>query len=190
MRSWALRFSARTSTSSEPTSSSVGAVTRSMTGMARSGRPPRETTAATASPRSAAATRPAAAPVLAPKKPTGRVRTSGRSRSQAVAARTLRPSRSMSKTLPRSAASGDVSRSNSSVAQPWSTRARATATLRVLRRLLPLPWAKTTTPHAPPGTVSVPGRLTAPAVTTTSVSTAWAFMRAPPTRSIAPDTQR
>ena len=62
----ASRFMAITGTSSPPTMSSVGACTRGSAGPARSGRPPRETTANTSG-RSAAATRSAPPPVLAPK---------------------------------------------------------------------------------------------------------------------------
>ena len=51
--------------------SSVGATTRDSTSSARSGRPPRETTARTRSGRSAAAINAAAAPVLAPNRPSG-----------------------------------------------------------------------------------------------------------------------
>jgi hypothetical protein len=50
-----------------PAMSSVGAVTAASCGRARSGRPPRDTTAATPEPGSAAAQSAAAAPVLAPK---------------------------------------------------------------------------------------------------------------------------
>jgi hypothetical protein len=56
-----------TGTSSPPTMSSVGALTSANASPARSGLPPRETTAPTVSGRSAAATSAAAAPVLAPK---------------------------------------------------------------------------------------------------------------------------
>ena len=50
-----------------PTISSVGATTSASRGPARSGRPPRETTAETSEPGAAAAHNAAAAPVLAPK---------------------------------------------------------------------------------------------------------------------------
>jgi len=66
----AARFIAITGTSSPPTIKSVGAVTRGSAGPARSGRPPRDTTAKT-SPWAAAATSAAPPPVLAPKYPTG-----------------------------------------------------------------------------------------------------------------------
>lgn len=64
---WAWRFRSRTAWSSPPTMSSVGAVTLASRSPARSGRPPRETTATTPAPGSAAAHSAAAAPVLAPK---------------------------------------------------------------------------------------------------------------------------
>jgi predicted ATPase len=63
----ACRFSSMTWKSFPPTMSSVGARTHPRDGPARSGRPPRETTAVTTSGRSAAATKAAPAPVLAPK---------------------------------------------------------------------------------------------------------------------------
>src|SRR5581483_3176385 len=63
----ACRFNSSTSKSAPPTINSVGAVTRSSAAPARSGRPPRDTMAATPRGRPAAATRAAAAPVLAPK---------------------------------------------------------------------------------------------------------------------------
>ena len=78
----------------------------------------------------------------------------------------------MSNTADRSASSPGVSRSNSRVASPVSCRAEATARLRGLCRLLPLPWAKTTTPAAPAGTERVPGRPRPPPSTTTSRSSA------------------
>ncbi|MFY9649399.1 metal ABC transporter permease, partial [Trebonia sp.] len=52
---WAWRFRSRTAWSSPPTMSSVGAVTLASRSPARSGRPPRETTATTPAPGSAAA---------------------------------------------------------------------------------------------------------------------------------------
>src|SRR5664280_3315537 len=74
VRQWpsARRLSARTSASAPPTIRSVGARTRAREAPARSGRPPRETTAKTRSGRAAAATSAAAAPVLAPNNPSGR----------------------------------------------------------------------------------------------------------------------
>ena len=65
--------------------SSVGAFTSASRGVARSGRPPRETTAAISPRNSAAAHSAAAAPVLAPKWATGRLPTSERPRSHVVA---------------------------------------------------------------------------------------------------------
>ena len=64
---WAWRFRSSTAWSSPPTMSSVGAVTLASRSPARSGRPPRETTATIPAPGSAAAHSAAAAPVLAPK---------------------------------------------------------------------------------------------------------------------------
>jgi NAD(P)H dehydrogenase (quinone) len=63
----AARFKSMTGKSLPPTMGSVGAMTRGSAGPARSGRPPRETTAPTTCGRSAAATSAAPAPVLAPK---------------------------------------------------------------------------------------------------------------------------
>ncbi|WP_323139422.1 hypothetical protein [Streptomyces sp. NBC_01549] len=60
-------MSSSTSWSWPPTISSVGAVIVGSRGPARSGLPPRETTAAIRAPRSAAAHSAGAAPVLAPK---------------------------------------------------------------------------------------------------------------------------
>ena len=79
--------------------SRVGAVTTSSASAARSGRPPRETTAATSRPRCAAATRAAAAPVLAPKNAIGSPRTSGSARSHPAAPSSRRARSAMSKTL-------------------------------------------------------------------------------------------
>lgn len=69
-RAW--RLAASTAGSLPPTMSSAGVVTASRCA-ARSGRPPRETSARTASGRAAAASSAAAAPVLAPKRPIGSV---------------------------------------------------------------------------------------------------------------------
>ena len=60
-------FIAITGSSRPPTISNVGAMTWGRASPARSGRPPRDTTALTRSGRSAAATRAAPPPVLAPK---------------------------------------------------------------------------------------------------------------------------
>ena len=59
-RARACRFNSRTSSSRPPTISRVGAMTSGKSSHARSGRPPRETTASTGSGRRAAATRAAA----------------------------------------------------------------------------------------------------------------------------------
>src|SRR5260370_12236 len=59
---WALRLRSSTTSSRPPTISSVGAVTAASRGRARSGRPPRDTTAAMPAPGSAAAHSAAAAP--------------------------------------------------------------------------------------------------------------------------------
>src|SRR5688572_23021915 len=75
-----------TGTSRLPTMSSVGALTLARCSSARSGRPPRDTTASTSSGIAAAATSAAAAPVLAPKYPTLSDRVSADSASQRVAA--------------------------------------------------------------------------------------------------------
>ena len=68
----------------------------------------------------------------------------------------------MSNTFARSWASGSVKRSNRSVAIPRARSAEATCRFRGLSRLLPLPWAKATTPAAPSGTMSSPGSTTEP----------------------------
>ena len=60
------RLRPRTVSSCPPVMSSVGAVTAASRGRVRSGRPPRDTTAAMPDPGSAAAHSAAAAPVLAP----------------------------------------------------------------------------------------------------------------------------
>ena len=70
-----------------PTISRVGARTAPSIAPARSGRPPRETTAPTSSGRCAAAHRAAAAPVLAPNSPSGRARKCGSAFAQSMAAR-------------------------------------------------------------------------------------------------------
>ncbi|MGW5692630.1 hypothetical protein ACWEWX_17115, partial [Streptomyces asiaticus] len=117
---------------------------------ARSGRPPRETTAATRSGRSAAAVSAAAAPVLAPNSPTGSPEVAGCPSSQFMAAPSRRPSSGMSKrssaVIASTRSSASVSRSNSRVARSASCNTRATARLRGLCRELPLPWANATTP--------------------------------------------
>ncbi|MCT4371084.1 hypothetical protein CLG85_012470 [Yangia mangrovi] len=62
----------------------------------------------------------------------------------------------MSKTLRRSCASCGVSRSKSNVAKPRAINASATARLRGLSRLDPLPWAKMTSPRGSAGTERSP----------------------------------
>ena len=64
----------------------------------------------------------------------------------------------MSKTLARSPASSSVSRSNSSVASPFSFSDAATSRFRGLSLLEPLPWAKITRPAASSGTHRSPFR--------------------------------
>src|SRR5450756_273863 len=112
--------------------SRVGHRTTGSFALARSGRPPRDTTAPTSFPGEAAAHRAAAAPVLAPKYPQGSAATSGCRRIHAVTASKRLPSSSMSKTRWRSALSSSVSRSNNSVAKPVAWKARAIDWLRGL----------------------------------------------------------
>lgn len=163
----ARRLSSSTCSSSEPTISNVGARTSPSAVPARSGRPPRDTTARTASGRSAALTSAAAAPVLAPNSPTGAplasVMPSGPV-SQLSAPVRRRASRSMSNrcsAVTRSRrSSSSVSRSNSSVAKPACRSDDATSWLRGDSRLLPEPCAKITHPRgsAPAGRSSRPGK--------------------------------
>ena len=151
----ARRFRSTTWTSWPPTTRRVGARTRPSASPARSGRPPREMTARTASGRSAAAISAAAAPVLAPNNATapGAV---GCARTQSIAARTRRPSIATSKrcspVCSSASASGGVRRSSSNVPKPAASSVAATNRLRRLKRLLPLPWANTTSPAAMAGT--------------------------------------
>lgn len=56
--------------------------------------------------------------------------------------------------------STSVSRSKSNVAKPASLSSRATQRLRQLSRLLPLPWAKSTSPRGASGTLTSPFRTT------------------------------
>src|SRR6516225_459809 len=144
----AARLSASTSTSSPPTISNVGALTEPSAEPARSGRPPRETIAATGSSAAAAARSAAAAPVLAPKYPTGRLAVSASSLAQAAAIDKRCASSPTSKTLRRWRASLSVRRSNTNVARPASRSACATKLLRGLNRPLPLPCANSTIPLA------------------------------------------
>ena len=143
--------------------SNVGARTSARRGPARSGRPPRETMAATSASGSAAAHSAAPAPVLAPNQPMLRPRAHGWSRSQAVTWVSRPASSSMSNTLARSASSSGVSRSNSSVPRPASLSTEATYRLRGLCRLLPLPCTNTTMPGAFSGNATCPGSASAPA---------------------------
>lgn len=139
-----------TSSSKPPTSSNVGVRTWASASPARSGRPPRLTTALTRSARDTVATRAAAAPVLAPNRPIG---TSPAGRSTAnqstIPARRLASSpmsnRSSAVRASISSSTG-LSRSTSTVPSPRPFSVRATATLRGLCRELPLPCAKSTTP--------------------------------------------
>ena len=100
-------------------SAASGLAPRARRGPARSGRPPRDTTAATFAPGSAAAHSAAAAPVLAPKIADRKLAEVGLA---GAATRDVHEptsaSSSMSNTLARSASSAGVSRSNSSVASP------------------------------------------------------------------------
>lgn len=164
---WAARLRSSTIVSAPPTMSRVGARTSSRHGPARSGRPPRDTTAPMSG-SSAAARSAAAAPVLAPKYPIG---ADSRSRSQRVAPASLPASVPMSKTLCLSASSAGVSRSNSSVPRPASCNTSATARLRGLCRLLPEPWANITRPAAPSGRARSPASRTPAASTSTPVVT-------------------
>ena len=132
----------------------------------RSGRPPRDTTARIASGCRPASPSAAAAPVLAPKQPTGSCRVCSLPESQARPAPRRSMSSSMSKRSipPRrsTASSPSVSRSSSSVARPSSFSLRATYWLRGLCRLLPVPCAKRTTPRARSGSARSPSMPTRP----------------------------
>ncbi len=88
----------------------------------------------------------------------------------------------MSNTLDRPASSAGVSRSKSRVASPARCSALATNRFRPLPRPLPLPCANSTMPPAPAGTVSSPGRASAPAVTCTSALIAGPASRGPAAR--------
>src|SRR5438445_775911 len=159
---------------------SVGTRTRDRASPARSGRPPRETTAATTSGRSAAATSAAAAPVEAPKRPIGSPVAAACFASQSVAATTLRASRPMSKrsspVRASTRSSSALSRSMRSVPSPACCNSAAAKRLRGLWRLLPLPCAKRTTPVASRGTESVPSRSSPSTGTATAVSVSAACM--------------
>ena len=85
IRSRAISFSSMTMSSLPPTMSNVGAWTFGNASPARSGRPPRETTAPTSCGSSAAATSAAAPPVLEPKYPMRKSRVSSCCRAHFVA---------------------------------------------------------------------------------------------------------
>src|SRR5665647_2120376 len=157
-RSRADWLSSITPKSAPPTIKSVGTLTRANASPARSGRPPRETTAPMRSPSTLAATRAAAAPVLAPNKPIGKLPTSGSSIAQRTACVSRRARRSMSKTFLRSSSSAASSRSNNNVAIPRRLNASATRLFLGLNRLDPLPCAKMTIARAPSGRFKVPAR--------------------------------
>ena len=154
-------FSSSTSTSRDPTISSVGLRTAASTSKARSGRPPRDTIARTCCGLAAAARRQAAEPVLAPKSPRGKWAKGFWVASQSIAPTTRSVRSSISNRFERicslGRSSSSVSRSKRSVASPPWTRFFATARLRGLWRLLPLPWAKTTRPFGWAGMASRPG---------------------------------
>src|SRR5207302_3744957 len=114
-----------------------------------------------------AATRAAAPPVLAPKNPTGRPAVVGSTDSHSVMA-TRRPARrpmSNRRWPVRRAACSSSGGSGwaSRVARPASWRTAATSRLRGLWRLLPLPWAKATTPTGASGPARSASRTHAPA---------------------------
>src|SRR6266542_2455376 len=180
------RWVASGTISSRCSTPSCSAAERSRTsdGPARSGRPPRDTTAAICSGRSAATTSAAAAPVLAPNNPIGRAAVLGSPASQSIAAINRPVSRAMSKrSSARSrstASSSSVSRSSSSVARPACPSAAATWRLRGLCLPLPDPCANSTTPRAPSGTARSPARRAVPAGTVTLVRTLIASLPGPP----------
>jgi len=74
----------------------------------------------------------------------------------------------MSNTFARSDSSLEVRRSNRRVANPCEFNAFATAVLRGLKRLEPLPWANTTMAHASSGMRNVPGSPTGGMLTSNS----------------------
>src|SRR5438132_1736571 len=81
---------------------------------------------------------------------------SGFASAQFVADTSRDARRWISKTLARSASSSGLNRSRSSVARRMSRNPAATWLLRGLKRPLPLPWAKITSPFASEGTPSKP----------------------------------
>src|SRR3989442_8493200 len=152
--------------------SSVGARTCRSKEPARSGRPPRDTTAPKRSGRFAAAMSAAPPPVLAPNRPIGRWFSSSSPCTQsAILTRRSASMRTLNRRCPvrRSTNSSSwVSRSMSSVAsRSWSSAA-ATNWLRGLMRPLPLPCANTTIPVAPAGTPRSPISQSSPMLTRTS----------------------
>src|SRR6218665_67372 len=101
--------------------------------------------------------------------------------SQSVAPTSRRASKPMSKRrwrVQRSASSSSsISRSMSSVPSPTETSEWATKRLRELKRLLPLPWAKRTTPRAPSGRDRSPSSTTpSPTGTRTGCSSTRLFI--------------
>ena len=149
----ASRFIASTGRSFPPTMRSVGASTVGKADAAKSGLPPRDTTACIVFGRSFAAIRQAAAPVLEPKQPILRCLVYGCLISQSVMLITLRARRSISNRSFRvrisiSSSSG-VSKSINSVASSPSRNIFATNVFRGLCLLLPLPCANKTIPSAP-----------------------------------------
>src|SRR5581483_9314826 len=161
-RANACSFNSITGVSLPPTIRSVAAVTSSSDEPARSGRPPRDTTAATRSRSSPAATSAAAAPVLEPKYPICKSLTEACCRSHRVAAMRREASKGMLKrrcpVYSSTSSSPVVRRSNSRVPRPASCSTRATYWLRGLWRLLPLPCANSTTPWPSGGRVNSPSK--------------------------------
>ena len=95
----------------------------------------------------------AAAPVLAPKRPSGRARQPGCAlQPLGRPRRGARPGSRCRTPGPGRAPPSRVSRSRSRVPSPASRSTRATRRLRGLSRLLPLPWAKATRPRGRAGT--------------------------------------
>src|SRR5436190_7693430 len=96
---------------------------------------------------------------------------SGIARAQSATDSSRDASSSISKTLARFCSSSGVRRSTSNVASPASPRPAATRLLRGLRRSLPLPCAKMTSPFASVGIPRSPSRRSRPACTSfTSVT--------------------
>ena len=110
----------------------VGERTSARCCIARSGRPPLETTAEMSPPSSEAAHKAAAAPVEAPKYPIGCGGHVSSLVSQPVPSTRRRASSPMSNTFVRSDSSAGVNRSKSNVPNPARFRASATCRLRGL----------------------------------------------------------